>query len=133
MIVHYHNILSVVEFPLVNADVELFNDDVIFQYCEASTLDEILVVSCTEVGCMLLPTVDDILVMSCTEVGYMLLSTVDDILAMPCIEVGYILLSTVGDILVMSCTEVGFVPLSITTYDTENNMIYRIDWLMFFI
>ena len=133
MIVHYHNILSVVEFALVSADVELFNDDVIFQYCEASTLDGILVVSCTEVGCMLLPTVDDILVMSCTEVGYMLLSTVDDILAMPCIEVGYILLSTVSDILVMSCTEVGFVPLSITTYDTENNMIYRIDWLMFFI
>jgi len=130
LIVHYHNILSVVEFPLVNAGVELFNDDVIFQYCEASTLDDIPV-SFTEVGCMLLPTVDDILVMSCTAVGYMLLDTVDDILAMPCIEVGYILLSIVGDILVMSCTEVGFVPLSITTYDTESNMIYRIDWLMF--
>lgn len=104
MIVHYHNILSVVEVSLGNAGAELFNDDVIVQCCEESTLDDILVMSCTEVGCMLLSTVDDIPMMSCTEVGYMLLSTV-------------------CDILVMSFTMDEFVSLSTITYDTESNMI----------
>lgn len=119
--VHYHNILSVVEFPFGNAVAKLFNDAVIVQYCEESMLDDMVAMSCTEVGCTLLFTVDDMLAVSCTEVGCMLMSTVDDILVMSCTEVGYMFLSTVDDIIGMFFTT--DVLLFTITYDTESHMI----------